>query len=103
MDYERVQVPINVTVEEPRAGVVSEEPDCHIVASVADAHDVANDRVFEIVRRITSTAHYGERVSMQVNRMLLEKYHNMIKKVRARRQRLTWNTHRPANDTTWDG
>jgi hypothetical protein len=103
MDYERVQVPINVAVEEPRARVVGEEPDRDIIASVADAHDVADDRVFEVVRRITSTADHGERMSMQVNRVLLQKGHGKINKVRANHRQPTRNTHRSANHTTWDG
>ena len=49
MYHERVQVPIDVAVEEPRARVVSEEPDRHIITRVADAHDVADDRIIKIV------------------------------------------------------
>jgi hypothetical protein len=64
MDHERVQVPINVAVEEPGARIVSKEPDRDIIASVAHAHDVADDRIFKVVCRITSTADYGERVTM---------------------------------------
>ena len=64
MDHERVQVPINVAVEEPGARVVSEEPDRDFIARVAHAHDVANDRIIKVVCRITSTADYGERVTM---------------------------------------
>ena len=64
MDHERVQVPINVAVEEPRARIVSKEPDRDIIAIAAHAHDVANDRIIKVVCRITSTADYGERVTM---------------------------------------
>jgi hypothetical protein len=48
-DHERAQVPVNVAVEEPGAGVVSKEPDRDNVASVAHAHDIADDRVIEVV------------------------------------------------------
>jgi hypothetical protein len=48
-DHERAQVPVNVTVEEPRARVVREEPDRDIIASVADAYDVPNNGVHKVV------------------------------------------------------
>jgi hypothetical protein len=49
IDHERVQVPIDVAVEEPRARVVREEPDRDIISGVADAHDVADNGVHEVV------------------------------------------------------
>jgi hypothetical protein len=64
MNHGRVQVPINVAVEEPRARVVGEEPDRDTIALNADTHDVADDRVVKVVRRIPSTADYGERMSV---------------------------------------
>ena len=63
-------MPINVAVEEPRAGVVGEEPDCDIVARVADAHDVADDGVYKVVRRIAGAANDREGMSVQVDGML---------------------------------
>jgi hypothetical protein len=69
-DHERVQVPIDVAMEEPRARVICEEPDRDIITGVADAHDVAEDRVIIVVRGITSTAYNSERMSVQVNGML---------------------------------
>jgi hypothetical protein len=62
--HERAQVPVNVAVEEPGARVVSEEPDRDIVARVAHGHDIAEDRVIEVVCRITSTTDYVERMTM---------------------------------------
>ena len=73
MDHERAQVPVNVTVEEPRARVVREEPDRDIVASVADAYDVADNGIHKVVRRTASAADYGEGMSVKVNGMLLKK------------------------------
>jgi hypothetical protein len=64
------QVPINVTVEEPRARIVREESDRHIVTGGADAHHVADDRIVKVVSRVSSTAHDVEGVSVQVNRVL---------------------------------
>jgi hypothetical protein len=68
-------VPVNVAVEEPRAGVVCEEPNRDIITGIADAHDVADDRIFIIVRVITSTADYKEIMAMYVNWMLLKSGH----------------------------
>ena len=48
-DHERVHVPIDVAMEEPRARVIREEPDRDIITEVADAHDVAVDRVLVVI------------------------------------------------------
>jgi len=63
-------VPIDVAVEEPGARVIRKEPDRDIVAGVAHIHDVAENRVIIVVRRVTSTAYDGKRMSMQVDGML---------------------------------
>jgi hypothetical protein len=69
-----------VAVEEPRARVICEEPDRNVITGVADAHDVAGHRVIKVIRGIASTADYGERMPMEVNRMLLEKCRDKYKK-----------------------
>ena len=66
----RVQVPINVAVEEPWAGIVGKEADRDVVASVADTHNIANHGVNEIVGRIPGATDHGEGVPMQVNGVL---------------------------------
>jgi hypothetical protein len=59
----RIQVPVNVTVEEPWARVVSEEPNRYDVRSAsASAHDVANDRVVKVVGRIPGATDHVERM-----------------------------------------
>jgi hypothetical protein len=46
----RIQVPVDVTVQEPWPGVVSEEPNSHDVGGAcSDAHDIANDGVDEVI------------------------------------------------------
>ena len=70
----RIQVPVNVAVEEPRAGVVREEADRDIVTGVADAHDVPNHGIVEVVRGIASATEHVEGVSVQVNGMLYKRY-----------------------------
>lgn len=65
-------MPVDVAVEEPRAGVVSEEPNRDVVARVADAHDVADDGVHKVVRRVSGAANHGERMSVQVDGVLVE-------------------------------
>ena len=43
-------MPVDVAVEEPRAGVIGEESDSHEIRFTgADAHDIADDRVDEVV------------------------------------------------------
>ena len=44
-------MPVDVAVEEPRAGVIGEESDGHEIRRFAgaDAHDIADDRVDEVV------------------------------------------------------
>ena len=99
-DHERGQVPVNVTVEEPRARVVREEPDSDIITSVADAHDVAEDRIIIVIRTVTSAAYNSEGMSMQVNGMLFGEKSSQL--VRPCRQMPAQNTHRSAEDTSWD-
>ena len=99
-DHERVQVPINVTVEKPRARVVREEPDRDIITSVANAYDIAEDRIIIVVRTVTSAAYNSEGMSMQVNGMLFEE--GSFKLVRPCRQVSAQNTHRSAEGTSWD-
>ena len=49
INHERGQMPIDVTVEEPRARVVSEEADRDIITRIAHAHDVADNEVIKFV------------------------------------------------------
>jgi hypothetical protein len=101
-DHERVQVPVDVAMEEPRARVVREEPDCDIITEVADVHDVAEDGIVIVVRGVTTAAYNSERMSMQVNGMLLGERESSDL-VRPCRQMPAQNTHRTADDTGWDG
>ena len=52
----RIQVPIDVAMEEPWSRVVGEETDCDFISRVANAHDISDDRVDEVVGRVTSAA-----------------------------------------------
>ena len=63
-------MPVNVAVEEPRAGVISEEADGDIVARIADAHDIADYGIYEVVGRVAGATDHGEGMSVQVNGML---------------------------------
>ena len=59
----RIQVPVDVTVKEPWARVVSEEPNRYDVRSASSsAHDIANDRVVKVVGRISSATDHVERM-----------------------------------------
>jgi hypothetical protein len=68
------QVPINVTVQEPRSRVVSEESDRHIIPrrTSSHAHYIADHWVVIVISRISSAADYVEVVPVQVDRMLAQ-------------------------------
>ena len=63
-------MPVNVAVEEPRAGIVGEETNRDIIPSLTNTHDIPNNRVVKVVGRVTSAADHMEVVAMQMNRML---------------------------------
>jgi hypothetical protein len=63
-------VPVDVAVEEPRAGIVGDEPNCDIIPSETNAHNISNNRVVKVVCRATGAADHVEVVAMQMNRML---------------------------------
>jgi len=65
-DHSLFQVPVNVTVEEPRARVVRLEPDRHIIAITSHAHNVPNDGVIIVVGVIARATDNVERVAVQV-------------------------------------
>lgn len=48
--HSRLEMPINVAMEEPRARVVRVEPECHVVPRIANADDVTPNRVVVVVR-----------------------------------------------------
>ena len=66
-------MPVNVAVEEPRAGIVGEETNRDVIPStVTNTHDIPNNGVVKVVGRVTSAADHMEVVAMQMNRMLSE-------------------------------
>jgi hypothetical protein len=66
-------VPVNVAVEEPRAGIVGEETNRDIIRRrVTNTHDITKNRVVKVVRRVTDAADHMEVVAVQMNRMLLK-------------------------------
>lgn len=66
----RFEMPVNVAVQEPWAGVVSGESERNIVSGASNAHDIAAHRIDVIVRRASSNADDVKRVSMEMERML---------------------------------
>ena len=60
----RIQVPIDVAVEEPWTRIVGEEADRDVVASDADTHDIANHGVIKVVGRIPSATDHREGMPM---------------------------------------
>ena len=63
-------MPVNVAVEEPRAGIVGKETNRDIIPSVTNTHDISNNRVVKVVGGVTSAADHMEVVAMQMNRVL---------------------------------
>ena len=63
-------MPIDVAVEEPRAGIISEESDRDVIARVPDAHDIAFDGIVEVISAAAGAPDDVEGVSVQVNRVL---------------------------------
>lgn len=94
-------MPIDVAVEEPRTRVVGEEPDRDVITGVANAHDVTDDRVIEVVRRVTGAPDDRERVSMQVNRVLSSG--RGVKKVMLHHWQLAGDTHRSTKCASRNG
>jgi hypothetical protein len=60
----RIQVPVDVAMEDPRSSIVREEPDRHFIPSSTNSYDISNNRVIEVVRRVTSTPDYMEVMPM---------------------------------------
>ena len=63
-------MPVNVTVEEPRARIVRLEPDRDIITLISDAHNVTDDGVIIVVGVIARAANNVERVTVQVHGVL---------------------------------
>jgi hypothetical protein len=57
-------------MEEPRSRIVSEKPDCDVIPSVANTHDISDNRVDEVVGRVTRAAYHMEIMAMQMDRVL---------------------------------
>lgn len=55
-------MPVDVTMQEPWSKIIGEEPDKDFITSVANTHDVSDDRVVEVVERVTSAADHVENV-----------------------------------------
>jgi hypothetical protein len=58
-------------MEEPRSRIVGEEPDCDVIPGVANTHDISDNRVDEVVGRVTRAAYHMEIMPVQMNRVLL--------------------------------
>lgn len=66
----RLQMPVNVAMQEPWAGVVRRESERDIVSGASNAHDIAAHRISVVVRRASRNAYDVKRVSMEMERML---------------------------------
>jgi hypothetical protein len=64
-------MPIDMAVEEPRSRIVREEPDRDFVSRVTHTYDISNDRIVEVVGRISCAPDYMEIMPVQVDWVLL--------------------------------
>lgn len=60
-------------MEEPRSRIVGEEPDSNLITSIANTHDISDDRIVEVVGRVTSAADHVKVVPVQMDRALSTK------------------------------
>ena len=60
-----MEMPVDVAMQEPRAGVVGDETDGDVICSVTRAHNVAHRRVSEVVAGLAGAADDGEGVLMR--------------------------------------
>jgi len=105
-NHVRAQVPVDVAVEEPRAGVVGKEPDRDVVARIADGHDIADDGAHKVVRRVSGAADHGERMSVQVDGVLSgsgKRWFNALSKTGTGNRGMGAVTHRSADGTAGNG
>ena len=54
----RIEMPVNVAVEEPWPGVVCHKTDCNVVSELSNAHDVPSNRVLIVIRRAPRNSHH---------------------------------------------
>jgi hypothetical protein len=62
--YGRVEVPIDVAMEEPGTRIVGEEPNRDVITGVSDAHDISDNRINKVVGGVAGAADYIKGVSM---------------------------------------
>lgn len=64
-------MPVNVTVEEPRARVIGKEANRDFIPSGTYTHHIPDNRIIKVVGCVPSAADHMEVVSVQMNWMLL--------------------------------
>ena len=70
--HSRRKMPINVTMEEPRARIVSAEPERDIITRSTDVHSVAPNRVCIVVRRTACNTDDVKGVTVEMEWMLVD-------------------------------
>lgn len=68
--HARFKMPVNMTMQEPRARVVSNEAERNVVVGTSDVHHITTDGVGVIVRRASSNAYDVKGVSVEMEGML---------------------------------
>ena len=70
--HSRRKMPINVTMEEPRARIVSAEPERDIISRSTDVHSVASNRVCIVVRRTACNTNDVKGVTVEMEWVLVD-------------------------------
>jgi hypothetical protein len=65
----QLEMPVDVTVEEPRSGVVSRPADGNIISGITNANHITTRRVIVVVIRLSSRANDVKDVAVQMERM----------------------------------
>lgn len=66
----RIQMPVNMTMQEPRTRIVCLKSECDIVSTSANAHNVSANWICIVVRGTSRNPHNIESVSMKMEGML---------------------------------
>ena len=69
--HSRREMPIDVTMEEPRAWVIGAEPERNIISRSTDVHSVASDGISIVVRRTACNTNDVKGVTVEMEWVLV--------------------------------
>lgn len=74
----RIQMPVNMTMQEPRTRIVCLKSECDVVSTSANAHNVSANWIFVVVCGASRNPHNIESVSMKMEGMLWSVNHLVL-------------------------